>query len=79
MDVSKAVSPTAYSELQDKACSIRKLVIQSVHHAGAGHIGGPLSAADILAALYFKILSIDPKRPDWPDRCRYAAPLHDPL
>jgi len=58
-------------ELEEKARQIRRLVIQSVHHAGAGHIGGPLSAADILAALYFSVLRIDPERPDWPERDRF--------
>ena len=58
-------------DLEAKAREIRRLVITSVHHAGAGHIGGPLSAADILAALYFNVLRIDPSRPDWPDRDRF--------
>lgn len=71
MNAPQAVSNRAYAELQDKARSIRHLVIQSVHHAGAGHIGGPLSAADILAALYFHVMNIDPQRPDWPDRDRF--------
>lgn len=71
MNTFKAVSQTAYPELQDKARSIRHLVIQSVHHAGAGHIGGPLSAADILAALYFKVMNVDPQHPGWPDRDRF--------
>lgn len=60
-----------HRDLEDKACRIRQLVLQSVHHAGAGHIGGPLSAADILAALYFDVMRIDPNRPDWPDRDRF--------
>lgn len=59
-------------ELRDVACKVRALVIRSVHHAGAGHIGGPLSAADILTALYFRILKIDPKNPQWPDRDRFV-------
>lgn len=58
-------------ELEGRAREIRRLVVQTVHHAGAGHIGGPLSAADILAALYFKVMRIDPARPDWPDRDRF--------
>jgi transketolase len=49
--------------------------------AGSGHPGGSLSAADIVAALYFKILQHDPKDPHWPDRDRFilskghAAPV----
>ena len=35
-----------------------------------GHPGPALSIADIVACLYFKILNIDPKNPDWPDRDR---------
>lgn len=58
-------------DLQDKANEVRRLVLESVHYAGAGHIGGPLSAADILTALYFHVLRIDPDRPDWPDRDRF--------
>jgi transketolase len=38
---------------------------------GAGHLGGALSAADILTVLYFHTLRIDPKRPDWEDRDRF--------
>lgn len=58
-------------ELEERAQEIRRLVVRAVHHAGAGHIGGPLSAADILAALYFKVMRIDPERPDWPERDRF--------
>jgi transketolase len=39
--------------------------------AGIGHIGGDLSAADILATLYFAVLDVDPERPDDPERDRY--------
>jgi transketolase len=58
-------------QLTEKAQEIRRLVIQAVHHAGAGHIGGPLSAADLLAALYFSVMRIDPDRPHWEDRDRF--------
>lgn len=59
------------TDLHEQARQIRRLVVQTVHRAGAGHIGGPLSAADILSALYFDVLRIDPARPDWPDRDRF--------
>lgn len=57
--------------LVECARDIRRHVLETVHHAGAGHIGGPLSAADMLAALYFHVLRIDPLHPDWPDRDRF--------
>ncbi|MDQ3856527.1 MAG: transketolase, partial [Chloroflexota bacterium] len=59
-------------DLAERAQEIRRLVLRAVHRAGAGHIGGPLSAADLLAALYFEVLCIDPARPDWPDRDRFV-------
>nr|MDQ2829524.1 transketolase [Chloroflexota bacterium] len=61
-----------HGDIDKQAREIRRLVIRTVHHAGAGHIGGPLSAADILAALYFRVMRIDPARPDWPDRDRFV-------
>ena len=42
------------------------------HIAKAGHLGGPLSAADMLAALYFHVLRIRPDDPGWPDRDRFV-------
>ena len=57
--------------LRETAREARRLIVQSVYEAKAGHLGGPLSATDVLTVLYFKILRIDPKRPDWPDRDRF--------
>src|SRR5438045_6928668 len=59
------------TELREKAREIRQLILTSVHHAGAGHLGGPLSAADMLAALYFRFLRIDPANPVWAERDRF--------
>jgi len=53
------------------AKAIRRRNIEIVHAAGLGHIGGDLSAADILATLYFGVLSVDPEHPDDPERDRY--------
>ena len=52
--------------------NVRRLVVESVHHAGAGHLGGPMSAAELLIALYFAELNIDPDRP----RDENRDPLH---
>lgn len=59
------------AELEALARRARRLILESVHTAGAGHIGGPLSATDILVSLYFNELRIDPNRPDDPDRDRF--------
>ncbi len=57
--------------LEQIANQIRRAVLHAVQHAGAGHIGGALSAADMLAALYFEVLDIDPQQPHRPDRDRF--------
>ncbi|MEO8228717.1 MAG: transketolase [Chloroflexota bacterium] len=49
----------------------RLLVIETVARSGAGHVGGPLSAMDLLVALYFRVLRIRPDEPGWPDRDRF--------
>jgi transketolase len=59
------------ARLQEVARRIRVEVVRSVYTARAGHLGGPLSAADMLAALYFHILRIRPDEPAWPERDRF--------
>lgn len=68
-------------KLEAKAREIRRYIILMTAAAGSGHPGGSLSATDIVTALYFEVLKIDPKRPDDPNRDRFvlskghAAPL----
>jgi transketolase len=56
------------TQLEQKANDIRKDIIRMLVEAGSGHSAGPLGLADIMAALYFDIMNIDPARPDWPER-----------
>jgi transketolase len=56
------------TQLEQKANTIREDIIRMLEAAGSGHSAGPLGLADIFAALYFNILNIDPKNPDWEDR-----------
>jgi transketolase len=58
--------------LREAARRIRVEVVRSVYHAKAGHLGGPLSAADMLAALYFHELRIRPDEPGWAGRDRFV-------
>lgn len=58
--------------LETFAKDIRRLTIETVYNAKAGHLGGPLSATDILTALYFDVMNIDPKNPQWEDRDRFV-------
>ncbi len=68
------VPPAAgpHAELEAIARRGRLHVIETVAHSGAGHVGGPLSAMDLLVGLYFRVLRIDPRRPDWPERDRFV-------
>ncbi|TCO73143.1 transketolase [Marinisporobacter balticus] len=61
-----------YEQLQKTATEIRKGIIKAVHSAGSGHPGGSLSAADILTALYFHKMKVDPKNPKWEGRDRFV-------
>lgn len=56
------------SRLESIANDIRKDIITMLEHAGSGHSAGPLGLADIFTALYFEVLTHDPKDPDWSDR-----------
>lgn len=61
---------TSVPELEGISRRARRLILQTIHTAGAGHIGGPLSVIDILISLYFDTLRIDPANPGDPDRDR---------
>lgn len=67
-----SADPAEIARLADMARRIRVEIVRAVDHAKGGHLGGPLSAADLLAALYFRVLRIRPDEPDWPDRDRFV-------
>jgi transketolase len=58
--------------LEERARQIRRDVVEMVYRAKDGHPSPSLSCADIVAALYFHILRIDPKNPAWEDRDRFV-------
>jgi transketolase len=58
-------------EMEKIARLIRCDTLKAIYLAGSGHPGGCLSAVDILTALYFYKLRIDPKNPAWADRDRF--------
>jgi len=59
-------------KLEQRAKKIRRMVLETVHHAGCGHTGGSLSAIEILTVLYFHAMNVDPKKPQKTDRDRYV-------
>ena len=60
-----------YKELEALARKGRWLAISTVAGSGAGHVGGPFSAMDIMVALYFRVMKIRPEEPKWPERDRF--------
>jgi len=62
----------AVTSLEAKARTIRWDIIKMVGAAASGHPGGSLSAADIVATLYFHEMSHRSDEPDWPDRDRFV-------
>jgi len=68
-------------QLRKMSKKLRRHVITMIATAGSGHPGGSLSAADIVTALYFKILKHNPHNPQWENRDRFilskghAAPI----
>lgn len=59
-------------ELKKYAVKVRKHIIEEVYSASSGHPGGSLSSTDILVALYFKEMCINPNQPLWEDRDRFV-------
>lgn len=64
-----ALTKQEWIRLEKKANELRQLCLYTTH-CSSGHIGGSMSAADVLTALYYKYMNFDPKNPDDPDRDR---------
>ena len=58
--------------LKKIAVKIRKNILRMIKAGRAGHVGGALSCADIMTALYFNIMRLDPQNPYWPQRDRFV-------
>ena len=55
-------------QLKIKANDVRRDVVHMLELAKNRHPGGALGLADIVTALYFNIMNIDPQNPEWPER-----------
>ena len=73
--------PLSVTEMEVVAKRVRRHIISMTGRAGSGHPGGSLSAAEIVTALYFRVLKHKPQDPCWSDRDRlilskgHAAPM----
>ena len=63
---------TSNDELREIARQLRIESVKMVYKAKSGHCGGSLSAADIIAVLYWRFMNINPQEPNWPDRDRFV-------
>lgn len=59
------------ARLETQAKDVRFHIVDMIYKAQSGHPGGALSATDIVTALYFDLMRVDPLHPDWEDRDRF--------
>ncbi len=59
------------NELVKMTQTVRRDIVTMIHEAGSGHPGGSLSAAELMTALYFSVMKLDPENPEWEDRDRF--------
>ena len=59
------------NKLNEISRELRCTSLRMIHRRQAGHPGGSLSAVEIVALLYFKIMNIDPHNPNWEERDRF--------
>lgn len=64
--------PYTEPQLKKMANTIRQDIMKILVEAGSGHSAGPLGSADMMTALYFNVMNVDPKRPNWSDRDRFV-------
>lgn len=65
-------TPLAVEDLREMARMNRIDTAKMFMAAGNGHFGSCFSCAEIVTALYFAVMRVDPADPDWPDRDRFV-------
>ena len=58
-------------ELALRAVRLRKEIVELIYGSKSGHIGGALSSADIVTALFYQVMRFRPQEPEWPERDRF--------
>jgi transketolase len=61
-----------YDLLRERAAWMRERIVDMAAQPLGAHLGGSLSAADVLAVLFFHVLRLRPEQPDWPDRDHFV-------
>jgi transketolase len=62
----------SFEELEAAARRVRESIVRTTHVASGAHVGGALSQADLLVALYHRYLRVRVDDPAWPDRDRFV-------
>ncbi len=65
------LSKAEWLALEKKANELRMLILDTTKWAGSAHIGGGMSAIDVMTVLYHKYMKIDVSNPNWEDRDRF--------
>ena len=58
--------------LTEQARQVRLDIVHMLHESRSGHPGGSLSATDLMVALFFGKMNLDPQQPLWPGRDRFV-------
>jgi transketolase len=61
-----------YDLLRERAAWMRERIVDMAAQPLGAHLGGSLSAADVLAVLFFHVMRLRPEQPDWPDRDHFV-------
>lgn len=69
-EVSAASADRRAELLAKEANRQRRYDLEMIERSGQGHVGGDMSVMDVLTALYFGVLNVDPENPSAPDRDR---------
>lgn len=65
------ISKDKILKLEEKARDLRKITVDTVYHAGSGHLGGALSMMDAITVLYYHTMNIDFDNPEYEKRDRF--------
>jgi len=66
------ISDETVRGLEETARLLRRHILKMTHQVQSGHPGGSMSACDVVTALYFHVLRVDPENPTWEDRDRFV-------
>jgi transketolase len=65
------IEQTHLQLLQEKSRQIKRAIVEMVHRANSGHVGGSLGASDLVVALYYHLMRHRPEDPAWEERDRF--------